>query len=147
MANPFVYYRMHPGAEPVRSARFRVRELDWRGDLPVIRRFYARFTDAPIDPDALGPTVGNPLAILSDDGEIVSFAIPLSLREGETEIGGVATVPESRNRGYCRAVIAEAAARILARGLTAVLTTRRNNLAMRAAAEAIGMEPFSRAAE
>lgn len=146
MPNPFVYYRMRPGAVTKRNPRFPVSGLDWRRDLAAIRRFYARFTDTPIDPDTLDPTVGNPLAILLE-GEVVSFAIPLSLREGEIEIGGVATVPECRNRGYCQVLIAEMARRILEQGLTAVLTTHRDNLPMRAAAEAAGMERFSRGAE
>ena len=146
MPNPFVYYGMRPGAVTKRAPCFPVSDLDWRRDLPAIRRFYARFTDTPIDPDALDPTVGNPMAILSE-GEIVSFAIPLSLREGETEIGGVATLPECRNKGYCKALIAEMACRILAQGRIAVLTTHRDNLPMRAAAEAVGMERFSRGAE
>ena len=146
MTNPFVYYRMRPGAVPKRDPRFPVRELDWRGDLALIRRFYARFTDAVIDPDGLDPAAGRPLDIL-EKGEIASFAIPFSFREGEIEIGGAATVPEHRNRGCCNALIAEMARGILARGLTAVLTTHRDNLPMRAAAEAVGMERFDRGAE
>ena len=138
MANPYVYYRMEPGALPPSDPRYPIRKLDWRRDLPVIRRFYARFTDTPVDPDALGPAVGDPMAILSD-GEIVSFAIPLSFREGETEIGGVATVPEWRNRGCCKALIAAMARGILSGGLAATLTTHRDNLPMRAAAASVGM--------
>ncbi|MBQ6173858.1 MAG: GNAT family N-acetyltransferase [Clostridia bacterium] len=146
MTNPFVYYRITPNMEPKRDPRIPVRELDWHGDLALIRRFYARFTDTPFDPDVLPPNTGKPLAILAEE-EIASFAIPFSFREGETEIGGTATVPEYRNKGYCRALIAEMASRILAQGLTAVLTTHRDNLPMRAAAEGIGMEAFTRGAE
>ena len=146
MTNPFVYYRICPGAEVRRDARFTVRELDLHRDPALIRRFYARFGGEPVDPDAFPAYVGSPLAILAE-GEIVCFAIPLSLREGETEIGGVATVPERRGEGLCKALIAEMASRILAQGLTAVLTTHRDNLPMRAAAEGIGMERFSRGAE
>ncbi len=146
MANPLVYYRMGPGAEPKRDPCFPVRDMDWRRDLESIRRFYARFTDAALDPETFSPDVGNPLAILEKE-DIVGFAIPLSFRAGETEIGGVATLPECRNRGICKALIAEMAFRILAQGRTATLTTHRDNLPMRAAAEAIGMEPAPRDAE
>ena len=31
----------------------------------------------------------------------------LSFREGETEIGGVATVPDQRNKGYCKTLLSE----------------------------------------
>jgi len=78
------------------------------------------------------------LAIMKDH-DIISFAIPLSFRDGETEIGGVATVPEHRNEGYCKALISEMAFRILSRGKAVTLTTERTNLPMRAAAKAIGM--------
>ncbi len=146
MTNPFVYYRIKPGGTPKRDPRLPVTELDWRRDLALIRGFYARFTDTPFDPDALPPRTGNPLAILSE-GRIVSFAIPFPFREGEIEIGGVATVPECRNRGYAGALVAEMAFRILGQGLAAVLTTHRDNLPMRAAAGAAGMERFLRGAE
>ena len=146
MANPFVYYRMAPGTEPKRGPLLPVTELDWHGDLALIRRFYARFTGTPFDPDALPPNTGNPLAILAE-GEIASFAIPFSFREGETEIGGAATLPEYRNKGYGQALVAEMASRILREGLAAVLTTHRDNLPMRAAAEAAGMEAFARSAD
>ena len=146
MTNPFVYYRMEPGAVPGCDPRPAVRTLDWHGDLAAIRRFYARFTDAAIDPDALDPAAGNPMAIV-EEGDIVSFAIPFSFREGEIEIGGVATVPARRGRGYCKALIAEMARGILGQGRTAVLTTHRDNLPMRAAAEAIGMVQCARGAE
>ncbi len=74
-----------------------------------------------------------------DANEIISFAIPLSFRDGETEIGGVATVPEQRNKGFCKALIAEMAFRIVSNGKAATLTTEKTNISMRAAAKAIGM--------
>ena len=142
MGNPFVYYRMESlndlkcGSRPAS-----VSNLDWHADLVLIRRFYARFGN-PINPDELDPYVGNPLAIIHD-GDIVSFAIPLSFHEGETEIGGVATVPEHRNKGYCKALISEMAFRILNEGKTATLTTENTNFPMRKAATAIGMTEAS----
>lgn len=72
------------------------------------------------------------------------FAIPLSFREGETEIGAVATVPEQRNKGFCKALISEMALRILNNGKAATLTTEQENLPMRAAAAAIGMKELSK---
>ena len=69
----------------------------------------------------------------------VSFVIPLSFHEGETEIGGIATDPNHRNKGYCKALISEMACRILNEGKTATLTTEKANLSMQKAAEAIGM--------
>ena len=140
MSNPYVYYRIDDLRSLRRGAPCAVRDLDWRRDLAAIRAFYARLTSTPIDPDQLGPEVGPPAAVMRGD-EIVSFAFPLAFREGETEIGGVATVPEQRNRGYCKALIAEMAFRILNSGRAATLTTVRENRPMRAAAEAVGMRP------
>ena len=93
----------------------------------------------PINPDKLDQTVGAPLAVMNGN-EIVCFTIPFSFHEGETEIGGVATIPEQRNKGFCKALISEMAFRILSDGKTAVLTTERTNAPMRAAAKAIGMK-------
>jgi predicted GNAT family acetyltransferase len=115
-----------------------VSDLDWHADLTAIGRFYARFNNT-VNPDEFGEHVGNPLAIIQD-GDIVCFAIPLSFRGGETEIGGVATVPEQQNKGYCKTLIAEMAFRILDQGNAATLTTGKNNLPMQKAAEAIGMK-------
>jgi hypothetical protein len=143
MSNPYVYYRLDSMKELKHDDACDVCELDWHKDLAVIQRFYARFTDTPLDPDELDQTVGNPLAIM-DGGDIVSFAIPLSFREGETEIGGVATVPDQRSKGYCKALISELAFRILNEGKAATLTTEKINLPMRAAALAIGMREMIR---
>ena len=144
MGNPFVYYRIDSIRELNRNTSCPVRELDWRRDLAVIRRFYARFTETPVNPDEFDRTVGNPLAIM-EGTEIVSFAIPLSFRDGETEIGGVATVPEQQNKGFCKALISEMAFRILNDGKAATLTTEQENLPMQAAAAAIGMRALPKA--
>ena len=85
------------------------------------------------------PYVGNPLTIIVN-GEIASFAIPLSFWDGETEIGGVASAPGQRNKGYCKELISEMAFRILENGKAATLTTEKTNLPMRKA-EAIGVIP------
>ena len=138
MSNPFVYYRIESLNNLKRSSHCSVRELDWYADLALIRSFYARFSSNPINLDEFDPYVENPLAIIVD-GEIVSFAIPLSFRDGETEIGGVATVPDQRNKGYCKELISGMASRILEKGKIATLTTKKTNLPMRKAAEAIGM--------
>ena len=143
MSNPFVYYRLDSIKELKHDAACTVRDLDWHKDLAVIQKFYARFTDAPINPDEFDQTVGSPSAIM-DGNDIISFAIPLSFREGETEIGAVATVPEQRNKGFCKALISEMALRILNNGKAATLTTEQENLPMRAAAAAIGMKELSK---
>ena len=143
MSNPFVYYRHDSIKELKHDAACTVRDLDWHKDLAVIQKFYARFTDAPINPDEFDQTVGSPSAIMDENG-IISFAIPLSFREGETEIGAVATVPEQRNKGFCKALISEMALRILNNGKAATLTTEQENLPMRAAAAAIGMKELSK---
>ena len=143
--NPFVYCRLDSIKELKRDASCAVRDLDWHRDLAVIRRFYARFTDMPINPDEFDQAIGAPLAVMNEN-EIVSFAIPLSFREGETEIGGVATVPEQRNKGFCKALIAEMAYRILGNGKAVTLTTEKTNLPMRAVAAAIGMRELSNSA-
>ena len=136
--NPFVYFRLDSIKALKHDAAYIVCDLDWYNDLAVIRRFYARFTDTPIHPDEFDQTVGSPMAIM-DENEIISFAIPLSFREGETEIGGVATIPEQRNKGFCKALISEMAYRILGNGKAVTLTTEPSNAPMRAAAKAIGM--------
>ena len=138
MSNPFVYYRLDSMKDLRHFTNGAVRELDWRKDLAVIQKFYARFTDVPVHPDEFDQTAGAPLAIMNGN-EIVCFTIPFSFHEGETEIGGVATLPEQRNKGFCKALISEAAFRILSSGKAAVLTTERTNAPMRAAAGAIGM--------
>ena len=139
MSNPFVYYRLDSIKSLLKhNMPCDVRILDWHKDLPAIQRFYALFTDKPIDPDELDQTVGTPLAVMKGNN-IVSFAIPFSFHEGETEIGAVATVPDQRNKGYCKALISEMAFRILANGKAVTLTTDQKNLPMRAAAMAIGM--------
>lgn len=138
MSNPFVYYRIESLNHLRHNPSCSVRDLDWHADLALIRRFYARFSSNPVNPDEFDPYVGNPLAVIVN-GEIASFAIPLSFRDGETEIGGVATVPEQRNKGYCEELISELAFRALEKGRAATLTTEKTNLPMRKAAEAIGM--------
>ncbi len=143
MGNPFVYYRIDSLEDLKRDSSREVCGLDWHGDLEVIRRFYARFTDVPFSHDDSDRTIGNPMAILTDGG-IVSFAVSFFFHEGETEIGGVATVPERRNEGLCKALISEMAFRILEQGKTATLTTEKDNFPMRAAAEAIGMKETGR---
>ena len=89
-------------------------------------------------PDETEPEIGNPIAHVNN-GNILSFAIPFSFKEGEIEIGAVATLPSKRNKGFCRQVISETARRVLASGKCATLTTRPDNVAMQAAAKAIGM--------
>ena len=138
MSNPYVYYRMESPKDLKRDLFFSVSNLDWHADLTAIRKFYARFNNA-VNPDEFDEYVGNPLAIIQD-GDIVCFAIPLSFREGETEIGGVATVPDQRNKGYCKALIAEIAFRNLSQGNAVTLTTEKTNLPMQKAAEATGMK-------
>ncbi len=138
MSNPFVYYRIESLKDLKRGPCCSVSDLDWHADLTAIRRFYARF-DQPVDPDEFGDYVGNPLAIVHD-GDIICFAIPLSFRKGETEIGGVATVPDQRNKGCCKALLSEMAFRVLKNGSAVTLTTEKANLPMQKAAEAIGMK-------
>ncbi|MBO4883825.1 MAG: GNAT family N-acetyltransferase [Clostridia bacterium] len=134
----YVYYRIDSLEELKRYTACAVCDLDWHKDLAIIQKFYSRFTDEAINPDEFDQGIGNPQAIIIGD-EIVSFAAPFSFREGETEIGAVATIPDQRNKGYCKALISEMAFRILDQGKAATLTTDQNNYPMRAAAKAIGM--------
>lgn len=138
----YIYYRLESADALIRNPLHEVRELDWYGDLAMIQRFYSHWTKDTIDPGKNDETVGNPLAIVVED-EIVSFAVPFSFRDGELEIGAVATVPAWQNKGYCKALIAELAFRILKSERAATLTTRRENLPMQAAALAIGMLPVN----
>ena len=134
-----VYFRIDSLEELKYNTDCAVCDLDWHKDLMIIQKFYSRFTNEAIDPDEFDQSVGNPQAIIVGD-EIVSFAAPFSFREGETEIGAVATAPDQRNKGYCKALISEMAFRILDQGRVATLTTDQNNLPMQAAAKAIGMK-------
>ncbi len=140
MSNPFLYYRIDLLSDLKRNSSYSVSDLDWRADLAMIQKFFCRFNKT-INPDEFDWYIGSPLAII-EEGSIVSFAIPLSFREEETEIGGVATVPDRRNKGYCKALISEMAFRILKKGKAATLTTEKDNIHMQRAAEAIGMTQF-----
>ncbi len=143
MSNPFVYYRIESLNDLKRNATHSVSDLDWHKDLSLIQKFYVRFGNNQINPDEFEQYVGNPLAIIMD-GDIVSFAIPLSFRDGETEIGGVATVPDQQNKGYCNSLLSEIAFRILKSEKAATLTTEKDNFPMQKAAESIGMKPFQK---
>ena len=138
--NPFIYFRLDSAGELKHDTPYAVRELDWHKDLAVIRRFYARFTDTQINPDEFDQAVVGAPMVIMDENDIISLALPLSFRAGETEIGGIATIPEQRNKGFCKALISEMAFRILDNGKSVTLTTERTNLPMRAAATAIGMK-------
>ena len=137
MSSPFLYYRIDTLSDLKRSSSYSVSSLDWHADLAMILKFYSLFNKT-VNPSGFDRYVGSPLAIIQDGG-IVSFAIPLSFREGETEIGGVATDPGRQNKGYCKALISEMAFRILTKGKAATLTTEKDNIPMQRAAEAIGM--------
>ena len=132
------YFRLDNAEELIHYPDDNIRQLDWHDDLEMIRRFYKNFTDDVIDPPDKNDNCGNPIA-MTINGEIAAYALPFSFKSGETEIGAVATVPEYRNRGFCRAVISELARRILAAGLVATLTTGADNIPMQTAAKAIGM--------
>ncbi|MBQ4089663.1 MAG: GNAT family N-acetyltransferase [Clostridia bacterium] len=133
-----VYFRLSSLDELRTRQGADVLELNWNKDIEMIRRFYKNFTKDVIDPPEEGDNCGEPLAIV-ENGEILSFAIPFSFKDGETEIGAVATLPERRGRGLCQIVISEMARRILESGYAATLTTGVENHAMQAAARAIGM--------
>lgn len=137
-----VYFRIDSLEELKYNTDCAVCDLDWHKDLTIIQKFYSRFTNEAIDPDEFDQSVGNPQAIIVGD-EIVSFAAPFSFIEGETEIGAVATLPDQRNKGYCKALISEMAFRILNQGRVATLTTDHNNFPMQAAAKAIGMKQLA----
>ena len=116
--------------------------LDWNADLEMIRRFYKKW-GAGDDVDPPGPDeteIGHPVALVRA-GEILSFAGTFYFRDGEAEIGPVATVPEARGKGYAHSVLAAAIECALGQGLAATLTTGEDNLVMRAVAEAVGMRP------
>lgn len=132
-----VYFRLEDIEALRHPAVHTVVDMDWHADIEMIRGFYRHWSDEVIDPPE-DETIGNPLVVVIHD-EIVSFAAPFFLREGEVEIGAVATLPAYRNRGYCQAVISEMAYRILKSGRAATLTTHVRNLPMQAAARAIGM--------
>lgn len=139
----YVYFRLDALGLLNHSSSPAVQELDWYDDIAKIQRFYAHWTSDLIDPAENDDIVGNPLAIILHD-EIISFAIPFSFHEGELEIGAVATIPAYQNQGYCKALISELAYRILKKGMIATLTTRKENVPMRAAALSIGMQQIEK---
>ena len=135
-----VFYRLDTLADLKANPSGEIVILDWNRDLEMIRRFYKKW-GAGDDVDPPGPEeteIGQPVALVRD-GEILSFAGTFYFREGEAEIGPVATVPEAQGRGYAHSVLAEAARRALEGGLAVTLGTARGNMAMRAVAEAVGM--------
>ena len=142
MTGQYIHFRLDSTSELVSYPTNDIRELDWHEDLLMIQRFYRYWL--PKEHEDIQPPaedeqeVGNPIALVRND-EILSFAIPFSFKEGEIEIGAVATSPSEVNKGYCRRVICEMARRILDSGMCATLTTGPDNLAMRAAARSIGM--------
>ncbi|MBE5785461.1 MAG: GNAT family N-acetyltransferase [Clostridiales bacterium] len=134
----YVRFRLQ-SAELLQKASLPVQQLDWQKDIPLIRRFYAHFTDDVIEPPTEDENIGTPYAVV-ENSEILSFALPFSFKAGETEIGAVMTLPAHRGNGYAKAVIAAMAADILASGNAATLTTGADNAPMRAAARAVGMQ-------
>lgn len=134
----YVRFRLQ-NAGSLQKTAFPVKRLDWERDLPMIRRFYSHFTDDVIEPPAEEENIGTPYAI-TENGEILSFALPFSFKAGETEIGAVMTLPAHRGKGYAKAVVTAMAADILVAGNTATLTTGIENAPMRAAALAAGMQ-------
>ena len=116
-----------------------VRLVSWIAELPMIRRFYARWGATDIEPPSEDEAMGDIIALVRG-GEILSMCAPFSFQEGEVEIGAVFTLPEFQGQGYCRQVISALARKILQEGLTVTLTTRHTNISMQRAAEAIGME-------
>ena len=139
MNGSVVHYSLDSVNDLIHFPSGEVVRLDWVEDFELIRQFYRHWGGEDIDaPGEKETEIGQPLALVRD-GEILSFMSYFHFREGEEEIGAVATLPEWRNQGLCRRVISEAARQTLERGKTATLTTREDNLAMQAAAEAIGM--------
>ena len=139
MSSEYVFFLLDSVTELIPFPDDHIRELDWYADLPMIQRFYRHFGCLDIQPpDETEPEIGNPIALVQN-GEILSFAIPMYFKKGAVEIGAVATVPNEQGKGFCRCVISEIACRILASGKQATLTTRTENYAMQAAAKAIGM--------
>ena len=142
MDSKLIYFRLDSALDLVSFTNDSIHELDWHADLPMIQRFYRHWGDDEEDiqpPNESEREIGNPIALVRGD-DILSFSIFFYFREGEVEIGAVATLPSEQNKGYCRRVISKAARRILASGRCATLTTRSHNLAMQAAATAIGMK-------
>ena len=137
-----VYFRLDSAADLIPYPDDDVRVLDWHADLLMIQRFYRHWLKDG-DEDIQPPTeaereVGDPIALVRG-GDILSFAILFHFKDGEIEIGAVATLPSEQNKGFCRRVISEAARRILETGKSAALTTGSRNFAMQSAARAIGM--------
>lgn len=143
MENPAYHYYRIDRLEDLRACeREGIRLLDWDADFALIEEYYQRaFGVTDLSKDA-GPDAYELIAAvaLTEESSIVSFALILNIRAGEWEIGAVSTAPRERNKGCCKAVLCAAARFILEHQKAAALTTRGDNLAMRRAAEAIGMK-------
>ena len=142
-----VYFRLDSAADLILYPDDDVQVLDWHTDLPMIQRFYRHWLkdgDEDVQPPSEAEReVGDPIALVRGS-DILSFAILFYFKDGEIEIGAVATLPSEQNRGFCRRVISEAARRILDLGKCATLTTGAYNLAMRSAARSIGMQEIAK---
>ena len=138
--NKAIKFKISDISELHRFADSNVKILDWQKDFNLINQFYKDgffiYDLLKNDPDEF-ESLGTVAYV--KDGQIISLADIMKIKENELQIGAVATLPAERNKGYCKAVVSAAAERILLLGYAAKLTTNNNNIAMQKVAKAIGM--------
>lgn len=138
--NKAIKFKISDISELHRFADSNVKILYWQKDFNLINQFYKDgffiYDLLKNDPDEF-ESLGTVAYV--KDGQIISLADIMKIKENELQIGAVATLPAERNKGYCKAVVSAAAERILLLGYAAKLTTNNNNIAMQKVAKAIGM--------
>lgn len=138
--NKAIKFKISDISELHRFADSNVKILDWQKDFNLINQFYKDgfliYDLLKNDPDEF-ESLGTVAYV--KDGQIISLADIMKIKENELQIGAIATLPAERNKGYCKAVVSAAAERILLLGYAAKLTTNNNNIAMQKVAKAIGM--------
>lgn len=79
--------------------------------------------------------------VIWDNGRIAARAGILKIDEEKSEVAGVITHPDYRNKGYSAKVVSYCVSKILAQGKTAILSTAETNVSMIAAARKVGFVP------
>lgn len=115
--------------------------LDWDDDFNMINQYYIEgFQIMDLLKDDPGDFEVDSVCAYVMNGKIYSMTILYKMKKGEIELGAVSTHPEYLKKGYCKAMLANAAEYIIKKGYIAALTTADRNIAMQKAAESIGMK-------
>lgn len=138
MSQTYVRYRL-TGADDFRKIDDpHVVLMDLQADFDKIGPYYLELGVDDMTSDPF-PEYVQAIGYVKDD-QLLGFLMVMHLEnDGTLEIAAVSVHPQERGRGYGTALISRAAEWILERGMISSLTTGTENLAMRLAAEKIGM--------